>query len=478
MYNQEYAFVIPDLGGKNPLDTFAQQRAYNDHKEMLDEQRAQQERDRQDRYMQSIFDQIDPKTYATGTIYDPTVHQTIGDIHRKAAGMIKEGKGYADVVFGIGKDIATLGDWTSKAKNQRALLEKQVEEFSKNPYIDKNKLLQASLAMSFHNMDGTMKDPSQIDPNYNPIAEIIKGRPNWVYKCSSPFYKTVEAMEDTEVGDTVKTRDKSGRVISNKYSGKIKPFEEVWVDNNDGARAKARIRTKETVSPAGKVERVIDDAGFKRVFGDDTGNEFMLNAEFDALYRHKSLKPEEAEYYRRKLATDMLSAARTANPLKNEDVDMLRPAPINVHNHVNNAAAAPVNDLYGKIYSMADDRRQRKVPYLQTNLLPSDAQEFVIQKANAVGSNTIEDGVDETTGKPKYKRMPYTQADLKVILNDDGLGVYDVKSGRVVTFLDQVGTNLKVQPNAKAKAAVVSKGNAQQKPAAPKFQFINGKQKF
>lgn len=140
-----------------------------------------------------------------------------------------------------------------------------------------------------------------------------------------------------------------------------------------------------------------------------------------------------------------------------------------INNRYGSGSDVNINDLYGKIDSQATKDFQSGFGYTRMNALDTDAQNVIIDFAN---KGKAEDAMIDR-GNLFVKKQPNGDLDIYQVAKTDAGGKQTISLDEKykIGTLPKVGTNLKVQPNTAAKAAVVAQGE-NKKPQTSKPEIV------
>lgn len=476
MYNQERAVVYKGIGG-NPMETYSQMQQYNDQKAERERLLAQKQQERDDSLMKWAADQLDFKNFATGTQLDPVINTSLGNLLKDTAAKIKAdpNMSMANLLYGIQDGVGRVTAYSQKAKNIRAGAEKMIGEWSKNPSIDGSKLLKGALSSAFMKVDpqtGALvpKSAEEIDERTDYVSNYLQTKPEEVITGTQYLYETLGKQKGVKVGDIVQETDARRGMNKFKYSGELMPWQQISFERGkDGLnRAVPKVKTQEVEIPGIGKMPVLDEGVYGQIFG-DAGNSLILEAQLNRMDKDRKLTPQQREMLKRGLAAELVGGANVGGGIVNENVEKEQPILVRNNTTINTGGTPPVvNDVFGSIRKKAMASKQKGRGFLQTNLLDANEQDAVLDAVNGVAKfNT---GQTDNAGNPIMR--DYTNADVVIIYDEDGLGVYKAergpdgktvnkvpKKGNLITRLNYVGTNLPEQANTKAKAEVVARGN-------------------
>lgn len=465
-YGAERAVVLPtrqDIGqaGWRTVDNVQQQQRFAEEKKRY-------EQHRQDAMLEWAMNQMDFKHFATGTVLDPTIHQSLDGAMKGVTQKIMNG-GYtnnAEMMYDVKNSVSDVANYSMKARNMRALIDENVKSLSKNPSIDSDKLRRLAYSNTFLKYDPNgnvigVKSAQEIDDSSDPVNNVLTNSPEKVYTGPKALYESLPKQNFQEIKKTYRRRDSKGKYIDDSYSAKVYDHQEIYLDDNDNGLAKLRTKQSPVILSDGSQMNGLEGNTYERMFGTGDGK-FILDSEYNKRFGGAQIDPEDKDKLKRALALHLIDASKVGK-IENSDISLQKVPSSRTYNTINMPGSdVKVNDLYSKIDAIAEEKRQARKTHTQVNLLPIDAQQYVVDAANSIAQKGTK-GENETA-------VPYTQRDLKVIKNDNGLGIYNAHTNKLIGFLDPTGTNLTVQPGVKEKRAVVNQGSQQK--TQPKKETI------
>jgi hypothetical protein len=452
-YGSERAVVLPtrqDIGqaGWRAVDNFQQQQRFAEEKKRYEQQR-------QDQMLEWAMNQMDFKNFATGTVLDPTIHQSLDGAMKGVTEKIMNG-GYtnnAEMMYDVKNSVSDVANYSMKAKNIRTVIDENVKALAKNPSIDQNKLRRWAYANAFLKYDPNgnvigVKPTQDIDDSADYVNDLINNSPEKVYTGTEALYESLPKLNKEKVGKVYKRRDKSGKLTDTEYSGELYEHQELYQDTETG-EYKSRVKQQPlTLSDGSKGYGLSEDA-YNRIFGSGD-NQIILNAEFNKLFKDElqkgGISKEDVPKIKSILALELIGKSKVGG-ITNKDIVQERMPSIRIYNNNGKGDGSTVNDIYEHISVMADAPRAENQP-LQINQIRPDAQKYVIDLANSIATK----GVDGNG-----KEVSYTQKDLLIYKSSMGVGLYNAHTGKLITILDPTSTNANTQPSVKEERAVIQK---------------------
>jgi hypothetical protein len=455
-YGAERAVILPQLqNATEPGWRFVENLQQN---QRVAEEKRRYEQHRQDQMLEWALDQMDFKNFATGTVLDPTIHQSLDGAMKSVTQKIMQG-GYgnnAEMMYDVKNSVSDVANYSTKAKNIRAVIDENVKALSKNPAIDPAKLRKWAYAGAFLKYDPQgnvvgVKPTQEIDDSADYVNDLIQNAPEKIYTGAQALYEALPKLNNEEVGKVYKRRDKSGKLTDTEYSGKLYEHQELYEDPETG-EYRSRVKGKDVTFSDGTKGRGLSDDAYNRIFGSGD-NQIVLNAEFNKRFKDAiqsgEIKREDVPALKSAFALQMVENSKVGG-IKNKDIVQERMPSIRNYTNVNMPGAGSgvaVNDIFSHINTMADERRPDG-RYLQVNLLRPDAQKYVVDLANSISSLTKEEDGEE-------KKVPFSQKDIYIQKSGIGVGVYNAHTKKLITVLDPLSTNVNVQPGIKEERAVV-----------------------
>jgi hypothetical protein len=454
-YGAERAVVLPQLqNASEPGWRFVENLQQN---QRVAENNRRYEQARQDQMLEWAMNQMDFKNFATGTVLDPTIHNSLSDAMKSVTQKIMQG-GYgnnAEMMYDVKNSVSDVANYSTKAKNIRAVIDENVKALSKNPAIDPAKLRKWAYAGAFlkYGPQGNVvgvKPTQEIDDSADYVSDLIQNAPEKIYTGAQSLYEALPKLNNEEVGKVYKRRDKSGKLTDTEYSGKLYEHQELYEDPETG-EYRSRVKGKDITFSDGTKGRGLSDDAYNRIFGSGD-NQIVLNAEFNKRFKDAiqsgEIKREDVPALKSAFALQMVENSKVGG-IKNKDIVQERMPSIRVYNNNGSGSGTggtAVNDIFSHINAMADERRPDG-RYLQVNLLRPDAQKYVVDLANSIAQKGTK-GENETA-------VPFSQKDIYIQKSGIGVGVYNAHTKKLITVLDPLSTNVNVQPGIKEERAVV-----------------------
>lgn len=251
---------------------------------------------------------------------------------------------------------------------------------------------------------------SQSAPKYDPNA-AIKMFADVKRKAGTPIYSEVE-------GDPFKKTETITETFDDDAKTTIAVRAQNLYDSNDGFAVHVQEQIKDPLQ-RGRLQKIFVD-------------EFKTTPQSERDYAVASMIEQlQPSITKTKTIDDWKAKADYMQRYKERNIGLSRAA-----------RAEEINDVFKVIRDLAKQKKDEGKPYAQINLLPTDAQQVVIDQARkAAGDNYID------------------QSDLKIVYDDDNnVRLIDAKNNKLIGYLTQVGVNLGKQPGVQEKRAVVSEG--------------------
>ena len=425
----------------------------------------------------TLMDFADPKEALSGTPTDPETIKRFAEIQKLGLDFINQNKGVDQnqLLMYLSPKVNELREYTERAKVIKGKINKRLEGITDNSGYDRTKLSEQALKKAWYNSDGSVKSLNEINPDIDYVSLAVEENPYEVTnnKGLDEFYKGVEKnVHTTQVKKynnrggydlkKVKITAPSGFVpdIDEKgvATGKFVPEYEVATDDgnpvlhefDDGKGGK-------TMAPV----RMVTDAQFNRIMANSSGTADWLRGQVkqhlneykDANGNPISINSPQAKMVAKAILYD---EGKSRNAGSMEEIVETKPTQIKVYaprsggSGSGSSSEAVVNDIYQRIRDKMD-----KVPngsWQQINTLDNDEQEVVFKALKNAGHTdlTEQDIQLQNSGGKIY--VTYS----KQYAAEDPT----VKAGQPITSLSFIGTNIKGQPNSKAKVETVRKGQS------------------
>lgn len=427
----------------------------------------------------------DDKAHLTGTAYDPMIHQGIADLNNKAVQMIKSGvTDWGIIQTTLAKDAMKLGAYQTKAAQIKNNVDLFLKELPETGEYDKPSIRSNALGMALLDENGKIKDNIDlVDEKKNWAADAIEKNPlqTTTNKGLGTILKNEALLPTSEKkvqwydpkSRTVKTKDvvidaPSGWIpeVDENGRNKMVPKYEIATDNgNPIVHTFKDASGKAIQAPV----RMVTDEYYDRVRNSSHSYASNLDGEIrQHLGEYKrpdgsQITPDSPEYRnigKALLYTDAVNQFGERG-VKDKTLET-KPAPIRVTVNTGTGTGTKINDVFGDIVEATKNADiifpNTNVKGTRMNTLNADARKVIF---DYIGDKDLDERntfIVNDNGKPKVYRL---NENSQPELNDKYL----------ITTLPEVGTNIKVQPNAKAKVAVVQKGNTPIKT----FKIINPK---
>jgi len=396
---------------------------------------------------------------------DLSKHQTGSDVanaigNKQASGVLQKYTAAAknmspsELMASVQKDMQSTLTGMDAMKNELAISDEQLKLLkTQMPELDISSLARDHraeiLSRRIKGEDGAFVNPLEVGQSTfdvsNPefLSRYVTGNKNLSENIINP-----KGVEDTSVFTGTPN-------AYTKFSAKIpfwkKPnFEQAALKEGflqgDGEPA---LELKSTTIPAdalpssnGKPFEVIDKDVYDRFAQDG-----KLNLELIAATRHKfpeydKFNSTEKEYAKRNVLHGQIKALDQSNfhPVENR-----RPARTTVNVGGSSSSTAPVNDIYGRIYSETKRLKDYGEEKIKPSLLKGDEQKVIGEFLDNINK-----------GKGEDEKITLGDTWLKLTDQDEVI-VMD-NSNRLLFTLPKLGTNLPKQANVKGKQKVVQQG--------------------
>lgn len=329
------------------------------------------------------------------------------------------------------------------------------------------------------------KDPSLIPKNRDYIAEIENDSQSLgtVFKPSGAFEKNMQTTKLIPVKGGFSVTDKYGKKQKKVYSGNGTIYDEP-IFNEDNEQTGWDVKGEAV--PLGKnqdgtviIERVVPKDQFDIALSTPAAKK-DFDIKFNEYLNESGVNPDKLDAR----AKDVLERKFMYDLFKKTNIhgssfdvmDEQKEAPIKNITNINNRTGSDVdiNDLYGRIDKKATENRDGgKGNLTRINSLALDEQNVVIDFAN---KGRGEDALIDRNNM-FIKKEDNGDVNIYKVSGEDkeGKQIFLTDAANLIGTLPKVGTNLKVQANTKAKAAVVAQGEANRtkKTEAKKFNVID-----
>lgn len=433
---------------------------------------------RKDNLMDDLGNYTDQKNFFSGTPSGGLITKMLYDVKQKGAKLIQDYPNLDNSMLytQLSNDIGKIAN----ASKNLQILENQYkttsEPLKKHSGIDQEKLYNEYYKNSLFNADGTMKDLDQInslDTSKDYMDYTLKNSDVYNNAGFDQFAK--ESKSNTVVGSVKSTDPRGGmkRFRSELTSPNYTVSEKDAEGNHTGFVPKYDVATEngqpllhEFENPDGTKTtapiRLLD----KSIMNDlpPDAKAYLLQEQRKYAKAHNvSSNSLQAENFARATAYDELNS-----PTKKwgtvKILEETKQPQIKVYNNNGRGAAtdAEINDVYKGIDKTTQDPDAAITEKgtgvrigTRFNKLNTDAQKVIVDFANAGRS-------EASKISPEQLFINNEDGEIKVYkTNDDGQPIPSEKN--LLGTLPYTGTNLKVQPNAKAKVEVVKKGNLLQR---------------
>jgi hypothetical protein len=244
--------------------------------------------------------------------------------------------------------VSDVANYSTKAKNIRAVIDENVKALSKNSAIDPAKLRKWAYAGAFLKYDPQgnvvgVKPTQEIDDSADYVSNLIQNAPEKIYTGAQSLYDALPKLNNEEVGKVYKRRDKSGKLTDTEYSGKLYEHQELYEDPETG-EYRSRVKGKDITFSDGTKGRGLSDDAYNRIFGSGD-NQIVLNAEFNKRFKDAiqsgEIKNEDVPALKSAFALQMVENSKVGG-IKNKDIVQERMPSIRVYN--NNGSGSTTDD--------------------------------------------------------------------------------------------------------------------------------------
>lgn len=454
-------FIIPPL---QPFPTsglerlaedkrFNQQTAYRQQKDMEAEQW---------RKINLIQELTDLSTYQTGNdVADALGNRQMGEIYQKYTAAAQN-LSPIELQARIQKEMSNVIGGMNAIKSELTLADKQLAALKQAyPNIDVASLakeLRADVVNRRIDNTGTsFVNPLQVpqssvdlsDPEY--LANYVTGNKNLMNSIIDPKGTEAETVLMGKQGDYTKFEGKLPFWKTPTYDrNKFNP--EGFYTGKDIPSFKIKssvIPTESLPSSNGKAFEVIDKEVYDRFAQDGGANLELIAATKKAFPTYDKFNPTEKEYAKRNVLFNQIKSLDQSqlHPTSN-----VRPSVTRNYNTTNvNTGQATINDVYSKIEEATEDPNKGIVKNgvrvgTRMNTLSGEQQNILFSQFGGKNADFNETNTFIHKGTDGVIRLYKVNYD----------GVPEPKPEFEVGVIEKTGTNLKAQPDVKAKRAVVT----------------------
>ena len=441
----------------------------NERKFELD-YRNQKDREAEDwRKLNLIQDLTDISKYQTGSdVADAIGNRKVNEIFQKytqSAGAMSP----AELQANIQKDMSVIIGGMSAAKQELTQADDQIKLLKqKYPSIDT-----AQLASDYRNeiLNRRISGSDFVNPLTVGQSNFDVLNPEFLSKYVTGNKNLTSSITNPQGLETMKVMKGSPNAYT-EYSTKI-PF---WKKENIDRTAlkngfmsgstEPKLEIKASVIPGvksvnGQPFMAMDEDVYKR-FQEDEGMNLELTAATRQKYKdYDNLSPEEKSLAKRNVLYDKIKELDQSDYYPS---DVKSPPRISIRNSsggstANAKGSSNINDIYSRIESDTDEafNNPKGSDWVRGEKLKGAAS---VQDMDIDASNLIVDFVNKSYPNKGEDDNPYKASELFTKKGNDGkIHVYD-EDGNSLGTLPKTGVNLKVQPDVKAKRAVVQQGDA------------------
>jgi hypothetical protein len=298
MFNQEYAVTFPNQ--RNPLDFYLDFQQNQDRRNYMLLQQQRQDQARRNALMQNFYDKLDFQNYATGTVLDPLINESLktalSDIYSKQLSGAPE----SELGFSAADYANRVGAFSNKAKALNANINAQAQALGKeNKSIDAVKLGRYALMEALHDFDPntnaiSTKSLLDIPDNYD-VNDYLNKRSD-LFSLGTQDLDALLKGADKKVYEKESTFDRNGVMTTKAYKGEYYPYN-VLVDEkgneiNDatGVATAAKVRSIPFNLPDGQSINLADDNTYA-YFTSKPGS----NAALNKMVRESGYEPDTKE---------------------------------------------------------------------------------------------------------------------------------------------------------------------------------------
>jgi hypothetical protein len=190
-----------------------------------------------------LTDYLDPKDHLTGTPFDGMTVKGYGDLLNQGVQMAGQGVDTNTIVSALLPGVQKLAAYTTNAKLVNNQINDSLGKLKGFKGYNPEAIKSAAQKLAFYNPDGSIKDPTTLDPNTNWVEQAVKSNP-------------LEATTDEGINAYAKESPKSNRIENvttvdkhgNKTTHKLQVTATNWETPEVGADGKIALVPKYQVA--------------------------------------------------------------------------------------------------------------------------------------------------------------------------------------------------------------------------------------
>lgn len=428
-----------------------------------------------------LTDYLDSKDHLTGTPFDPVLVQKYQGVLNKALGYAQEGADLPNILMAIGKDVGDLNEYSTKAKTLNEQLKNQLGQLKEFKGYNIQALDQEAKKAAFYNPDGTLKDISQVDPDQNYIADVIKNSPEKVTNDAGldDFITKAGKLENDQ---DITTYKPSGGMSKKRVRVSAAPFMQLDKDTKGVVTSNDLVPQYEhaldggqPILHNGQPVRLLDNGLFKSMMSQrpDMADwvrgqvKQHLNEYQNTTGQKVDENSPQASLIARSILYDELKNRARGSVMDNEIQN--KPSPYEIKNYLGIPYYRPsssgaggdltINDVFGRIRDKVDNgdiiNHSTGHRFGRFNTLSNDEQGVVMNDIAKTGDKTPgNDLFLKNVGDGKDKKIEV----YKITEDDAGHRAAIDTPENLITVLSPTGTNLPNQPTSKLKTKVIDEG--------------------
>ncbi len=277
----------------------------------------------------ALKNMMDPKDYFTGSLYDPQINQKLYDTYSKANEFIEKNPNATDVQLNtyMAPYLRDLSAYSVGAKTAKSTIDESMKNVP--DWVDKQKVYDESVNLTFRNADKSIKDVINIPTSQfdNPVAYVIANNPELVVK-SSAFddWASKQKEETKEVEVQTGVRGAGGELKKEKITISAKPYMIPKMENgklvtdNQGfgemePRYDLAVDAGKKITLNGNPVKLVTDEDYRSIIQTDPGAEAWIQGQYnlhakdykDATGKDIDPNSPQAQSIRKAIAWDRLN---------------------------------------------------------------------------------------------------------------------------------------------------------------------------
>lgn len=417
-----------------------------------EEQRAEREAVRNAATGKFLADYLDPKSFLTGTYYDPQIVKGFNDLLVEGSALAKKGADANMLMMALGPKVNQLSQYSTKAKLLNERLKTQLSHIKPNMGYDVPKLEQEARRAAFFDPTGKLKDINTVDPEMDWVSEVIKISPEKVttdvgidefVKNSPKFVNTKDVTTYTPRGGMerkkVKITSPNWLVPDNDEKGAMTGLVPRYQTAMDGGSPVMHEFTDDQGNKKTAPVRILDEGDFKSILSSNPGIADWVRGQVRLANPDIDLNSPQATIAARAILYNELKRRK---PGGIEDVEVTKPNPIKVYapssaSSDKAAAKAAANDWLKNTITAVKEKDNTKITD-QFNILERGGRfvDFNIEQEGdeVVVSYKTPLTTDAVTGEERGNKIITRRFKDDHTLGDKLKGVYQTATGEDKVF--------------------------------------------